>query len=154
MLQHCYQALTEKWEEPTNHRGRQGGTQGHSCGWSPAVVMWVHPSMLLISWTNKAAFLVRRPQTGSRKKGQQLSLSPQKWHTGGECEWWCIYVCECLYLCYLAGERPCAGSFSLGVLDSTVLVGIKHSPCKKNKKKQTQTDRQTHQIGTKDHHLV
>ncbi len=25
MLQHCYPALTEKWEVQTHHRGRQGG---------------------------------------------------------------------------------------------------------------------------------
>lgn len=36
---------------------------------------------------------------------------------------------------YLAGERARAGPFRLGVLDSAVLVGIKHSPCKKKKGK-------------------
>lgn len=36
----------------------------------------------------------------------------------------------CRYLCYLAGERPCAGSFSLWVWYSTMLFWVKHSPCK------------------------
>lgn len=49
---------------------------------------------------------------------------------------------------YLAGERACAGPLGLGVLDSAVLVGIKHSPCKKKKKVETPSGWSTHSSPT------
>lgn len=46
----------------------------------------------------------------------------------------CVCVSVCLF-CYLAGEGPGTRPFCLRVLDSTVFVGVKHSPCDKGKTK-------------------